>query len=428
MLKGKIIFEFSGRATLHRDYQEDNNTNASNEEEFNIIEKLNKCEMVLANEIIKELQGLVCKQNVKIVDCNIYFSEGSIEWQGMITVLECGAIISGNIALLQFIGSRIKHVINRVVRRKIPKNYQYVNTTATLVQPQDQFDIVEYTRKEIEGARSVYKWLASILGLIIVTGIWFTYKSAKDFKDEIRADTKLLKQEVETRVGRELGTEAIQLLIKEKVTARVDKVAESIIATQIDKRINPKIAEAEKKLITLGKEIAKIKYRNHMTELADKSISEASRLALDELWRMVDEAKDGSAEKHVAKAEALRVIMFWNNSERMTNVPGSEYFDDSGINYNKLTTKELINLLLTDKRWQVRRKCARLLNNRKEVDVAVALVKTLENDSDLGVVKMALTSFSHVTRMPDLGILEYDETIEWWQKNKIEVIQKLKDK
>lgn len=296
-------------------------------------------------------------------------------------------------------------------------------------------DIVEYAQKEIRGVRSIYQWLASILGLIIVVGIFFTYKSVKDFRNEMRSnikehkeDLKVLKKEVETRVNKELGKKAIQDLIKEKVTGRVDEVAETIIVKQIENKINPKIIEAEKKLLTLDQEITKVKRRNHITELGDKAISDADRFALDELGKIQDEAETGSPEQMAAIAERGRIVIFWSSARRLTDIPGTDYYDNSGIKYASLSTKKLINLLLSDKRWQVRRECAWLLNNKKEVDVAIALAKALKSDSDIGVVQMALQSFRNVTDMPSHGLLEYDSALEWWGKNKDEIIKKLKKK
>ncbi len=76
----------------------------------------------------------------------------------------------------------------------------------------------------------------------------------------------------------------------------------------------------------------------------------------------------------------------------------------------------------------MRGECARLLNDKKEVDVAVALAKALKSDSDIWAVQMALRSFRNVTGMPSHGLLEYDSALEWWEKNKDEIIKKLKKK
>ncbi len=295
--------------------------------------------------------------------------------------------------------------------------------------------IVEFAHKEIEIVRSNYRLVGSFFVIVIVAGIWFTYKTGGDFREEMRSNItehketlKVLKKEVETRVDEELGKEAIQNLIKEKVTKHVDKVAEAIIIKQIENKINPKITEAERKLLALDQEITKIKRRNHITELADKAISDADRFALDELKKIRDEAETGSPEQSAAEAEGSRVIIFWGTSRRLTDLQGTDAYDNSGIKYTSLSTKKLINLLLSDKRWQVRRECARLLSNKKEVEVAVALAKALKSDSDLGVVNMALQSFKNVTGMPIMGFLVYESALEWWEKNKDEVIKKLKKK
>jgi hypothetical protein len=301
--------------------------------------------------------------------------------------------------------------------------------------PQDYKDIVDHAHDEIQGVRSVYMWLASILGLILIGGMWFTYQSASDFRNEMRnnikehkEDIKSLKQEVEARGDRELGTEAIQTIINERVTTRVDSVAEGIITKQIENQISPIIIEAENKLAIIDEEIRKIKLRNHMTELADKVISDASRFAYDELNKIADEYKKDSQEYFAAAAEVTRVRVTWHNLHRIINDSGTESYDDSGIDYYKLTTKQLIDYLLSDKRWQVRRESAKLLYNSRDADVAIALVKILKEDPDIEVVKEALRSFRNISSMPDRSILSYDRAIEWWDDNKENVIKKLKKK
>jgi hypothetical protein len=289
---------------------------------------------------------------------------------------------------------------------------------------QPYLEITDYARREIVGVRTVYMFLAPILGVIIAVGIWFTYKSAKDFKDEMRGDIQLLKKEVETRVDIELGKDAIQDLIKKRVTIRVDEVAKDNIDIQISAKVSPKIIEAEEKLQKLDKEMAKVKLRNHITELGDKSISNASRDAFEELDQIYNEAEYNSPEFYAADAEMIRVVLMWSSLRRTTDIPGTDHYDDSGINYEMLTTKELINHL-SDQRWQVRRECAMSLRNKKEVDVVKALVKILKNEQDLEILVIALNSFRNITGMPNPGLLEYNKALEWWQKNENEVTKKL---
>lgn len=123
-------------------------------------------------------------------------------------------------------------------------------------------DIVEFAHKEIEEVHSTYKRLGLLIAILIGVGTFFTYRSVTEFRQEIREDLKGfkqdikdLKQEVETRVEKELGTEPIQNLIQSKVSERVDKVADAIIEKQIMEKVEPKIKDANSKLIVIDNKL-----------------------------------------------------------------------------------------------------------------------------------------------------------------------------
>ncbi len=119
-------------------------------------------------------------------------------------------------------------------------------------------DIVDRAHKEIEGVRSVYKWLATLIVLLMAVGIGFAYKSVGEFRAEIREDLKELKREVEKRVDEELSKETIQNLITNKVSERVDLTADKIIENQIQAKVEPKIKDAETRLNTIDEKLEEV--------------------------------------------------------------------------------------------------------------------------------------------------------------------------
>jgi len=95
-------------------------------------------------------------------------------------------------------------------------------------------DIVDHANRQIDNVRSVYKWIGSLLVMLLIAGIYFTFNSRHQFIQEMRENFKELKKEVETKVEKELGTEQIQEIIKEKVSARIDIIADKIICFKMN--------------------------------------------------------------------------------------------------------------------------------------------------------------------------------------------------
>lgn len=61
-------------------------------------------------------------------------------------------------------------------------------------------DIVDRAHSEIVWVRTAYKWLISIVGIVILVGLYFSYKSASDFKSEMRKEINELKVEAKNAI------------------------------------------------------------------------------------------------------------------------------------------------------------------------------------------------------------------------------------
>ena len=99
--------------------------------------------------------------------------------------------------------------------------------------------ISDHAKSEILWVRSAYKWAVALAAIVAVVGIYFTYKSSSDFKEEankeidrrlnfleLRMKYELEKQvnelgkTVENRVDQEFKTENIKALVESKARIR----------------------------------------------------------------------------------------------------------------------------------------------------------------------------------------------------------------
>jgi uncharacterized membrane protein YheB (UPF0754 family) len=286
-------------------------------------------------------------------------------------------------------------------------------------------NIVDRAQKEIDQVRSVYKWLATLLAIIISFGIFYNVKSASDFRRETREDIKELKGEVEKRVDKELGSVAIQELIQERVKFYIDKNANTSIANQIELNVKPKIDEAENKLKVIDRVLKEMLARSRITQLADRAIAESSRDAYDELEHISEENKEGTPLYFATDAEMAHVKVFWENmGKEKRNLPLKKS-DGSFANASDFSTEELKKLLLEDKRWDVRKEAAKYLSDRREEESVKSLVESLEKEKDLEVIEASLNSFYKLTNK-NLGILNYKGAIKYWKEHKEEILKILK--
>ncbi len=285
-------------------------------------------------------------------------------------------------------------------------------------------EIVDHSHAEIREVRSEYKRLNLLIAILIAIGMWFTYKSARDFKEETRNNINELKTQVTKRVDVELGTEGIRRLIKHRVSIRIDEVADSLIREQVRDHIDPLIKDANTKLSLLQDELEKVRDRALLTELADRAIAESSRNAFDKLEDISENSEEGSPLRMASDAECLRVMSFWAKMQKEPENKPLKKSDGTEIPSSEFTTKELIAMLLKDDRWDVRRQAANWLAKREEVDVCDALVECLKTEKDIEVVHNALSSFKGLTRQ-DFGLLQYQKAIDWWEENRDSVRDQL---
>lgn len=141
--------------------------------------------------------------------------------------------------------------------------------------------ITDHARKEISWVHSAYKFIAGAVTLIIAVGIFFTFKSASDLKDDLRqegqraqaaqksdfeslgrklrqdlqGEVEDMRKEVAKRIDTEFDVKQISELVRDKAKERIDVIADVLIQKNITNQIAPVRAEFLEQLSQSKEEI-----------------------------------------------------------------------------------------------------------------------------------------------------------------------------
>lgn len=122
--------------------------------------------------------------------------------------------------------------------------------------------IVDRAHKEIEGVRTVYKWLFGCLTIIFVFGVTlaviFIGKDLNAIKSRLNDEADTVSQLVKDRINEEFKQENIQSLVEEKAEARIEKITDQLISQQIKKIIDPQIAGIREEVKAQEEKLAKM--------------------------------------------------------------------------------------------------------------------------------------------------------------------------
>lgn len=129
--------------------------------------------------------------------------------------------------------------------------------------------IIDRAREEVVWVRSAYKWAVSAVVIVILGGLFFSYRSIQDMKADLRKEGKQtqkqltnemqlqsrslqqdlrdevrqVREQVSQRLNQEFEREEITKLVKTTAQERIDSVANLLIEAQIQKLITPLRAE-----------------------------------------------------------------------------------------------------------------------------------------------------------------------------------------
>ena len=208
-----------------------------------------------------------------------------------------------------------------------------------------------------------------------------------------------------------------------KVTKELSVIAERIDSLSDELKSMAQTTEVSAK--DVYKELVYLRERNRLINLGDSAIHESDRASLDQLLRVSEESEDDRLRTGAA-SEILRVkFAYMNGLRRGTHtIPVGQLFPDSSLdNEAELNTKQLIELLdNAEAKVDNRVRAAYLLADKRNSKAADALVKAVQTDPNLDVVREAAMTFSEMTGFKNEDLLNTDILLQWWKNNSDEVM------
>ena len=288
--------------------------------------------------------------------------------------------------------------VSHTNNKKTPEND---NIKSTPIDAKDQLtllkqyqDFVKDANTQIDRVSKIHWTLLIILGLVIAVGISFTYKTASDFKTEVRNDVENLKKEVEKRIDDELSKKSIQDLINKKVSERVDVIADDLIGKQITEKISPKITESDSKLSDISLELNKIKDDSiKLSELNNFTLTFLKALGDD--YKAFEQLGNWSADKNFAfpeisliMYETIRLTHFQQKAMRIANILLPKEVDFSKGSFSEFTQ------LLDSLPWKFHANLIGKIWERKEEEISKIekmsfLIKVLKTSNSLRAKNLA---------------------------------------
>jgi len=303
-------------------------------------------------------------------------------------------------------------------------------------------DIVDHTHNQISYVRTAYKWLISLVAILIIVGFYFTYKSAYDFRNEIKQDgkdiqtelrsqissleTKLtnsmndkvssLNRSVESKIDEEFKKENIEELIIQQSQLRVDEIAKPYISKTIKNQIDPQIEDTQKEIVKLKNDIElNIKRLEEINELTITILSAQNddRPSFDKLYKWANNNKYEF--RQLAEDTWLQVMD--THSQPFYNT-GFHYDWPKNLDPSKLTLVQLIDIYKrSNKIEQV--PILEYINKRSDIPKSEKMsffIEVLKTNKSLRVVEYAGRYFTDLAGIK-IKPLAIDYLIKWWDEN-----------
>lgn len=113
-VEGSLVFEFSGKA---QEREPSNPIEKRLGQDYELAESMNQRSSEMAERIRKEVKRML-PPGIEVT-VEIDYFPGSIEWAGVITVLDWAARIADNISLIEYIQRAIQFAMNRTHRLEL---------------------------------------------------------------------------------------------------------------------------------------------------------------------------------------------------------------------------------------------------------------------------------------------------------------------
>lgn len=304
-------------------------------------------------------------------------------------------------------------------------------------------EIVDHAHQQISYVRTAYKWLISLVAILIIVGLYFTYRSISDFKKELKIEgsniqseltnqinlleikltkslsdnVKSLNKSVALRIDEEFKKETIEALIIQQSKLRVDEIAKPFITKTITNTIDPLIKDLQNKVNKLEEEsqlnIVKLNNINDftMTVLAAQN---DDRLAFDKLqsWMINKEYEF----QKLAQNAWIQTIEDHNPAGYKSGYKAN--WPDN-VDPSKLTLKQI------SEHFKKQNKFNQLgiilyINKRSDIpkkDKIAFFVEVLNTNTSLTVVEYAgrfIIKLGNIKFAP----LAIQQITDWWEENK----------
>ena len=288
----------------------------------------------------------------------------------------------------------------------------------------------EQNKKIIRGLhRRFWVSCSAVLGIIaLITG--FSIVGGINYIKDIVVDRvdKQFKEKNIAKVVEEAAKDKAESLLLKKINPQIEnfqKVTNKKVE-DFDSFLKAMKESYENDHKALKKEVAKLQLRNHILELGDKAISHADRTALNELLRLEKNPPDANLLDAI-NCQIGTVKAFWISVTRIKGKTLKDLLQDGTLKEEKeYTTPELIELLLKHKNCLVRVRAAKIINRCYEKGVPEALIKCMEQDLDLEVLKYAKDAFEIITGYKGSDVFNIKPLKNWWKIHSAEINKKLK--
>jgi FtsZ-binding cell division protein ZapB len=265
MAENTLTFRFSGQALLATRTPND----TFSQEDFYLSKNLNVERWAISDEIRYGLSHALGERGVEITDVHIHFYVGTVNWEGMITILDWGARIAGNIALLLYIRSLIKGVCNNILAQRLPlQDLRKINTEVELPIEAEERPISsgvwEFSVRKIlfvvTALNLVILFCGIFMASVYVPGILEKYSEAKMKLNEASELFHSKEQAFQSKLAT-LDTEIARL------TNQKDQLSKELDTVQNEKR------NLDKKVRSLNSDAKKFKERFENFRTAKAPIS-----------------------------------------------------------------------------------------------------------------------------------------------------------
>lgn len=315
--------------------------------------------------------------------------------------------------------------------------------------------IVDRAHKEIEGVRSIYKWLAGSLAVIMAVGVatasYITYKTFGDMKADMRSEIELIKgrmsqememlakrltfdleakirsveREISNRIDEEFDKERIHGLVERKARERIDSIADTLIKQEIQQAVTPRIRQLEQRLAVFDENLLRGNRQLQENQRLVEEVKALSDILYFVIRAQVDDRRAYDKIKELTRSNTKQladlagsVILAIN--KKYTDTP---FYLDQGRSLQiegKPASEASVAVVVSAFKSEntiYRKGAMDALAQMKDKKAVPFIIGHLRSESSLQVVAAGIRALSHITGQ-ESEPLDYDYWLSWWKQKK----------